>query len=102
MHAVLCQRDPDRVTDTVREQAPDSDGALDPAVLAISGFRDAEVNGIVPIRPFRVQPRDEQTVRFDHHLWIARLHREDELVVVKVAGNAGKLVRSRPSRAVSP
>ena len=44
MDAVLRERNPDRVADSVGEQAADPDGALDAAILAIAGLGDAEMN----------------------------------------------------------
>ncbi len=43
VHAVLSERDADGIADAVGQERADADGALDAAVLAVAGFRDAEV-----------------------------------------------------------
>ena len=58
------------------------------------GFGDAEVNRIIPVRPFLFQPRDEQAIALDHHLRVGRLHRELEVVEVVLARDAGKFQRA--------
>ena len=92
--AVLGERDADGVADAVVQQRADADGALDAAVLAVAGLGDAEVDRVIPVRAELVEPRDEQPVGVDHHLGVARLHREDELVVIHLAGDAGELERA--------
>ena len=91
MDAVLRQRNTNRVTNSVGEQAADSDGTLNATILAVASLGDTKMDRIVPIRSLSSQPRHEQTVCFDHDFRIAGLHRKDEVVVAKVASNAGKL-----------
>ena len=76
------------------KQRADADGALDAAVLAVARLGDAEVDRIIPIRAGLIKPRDEQPVGVDHHLRVARLHRENEIVVIELAGDAGELERA--------
>ena len=44
--------------------------------------------------PLLRESRHEQSVGFDHHLRVARFHREHEVVVAEVAGDAGELERA--------
>ena len=94
---VFGERDADRVADAIGKEAADADGAFDPAVLAVAGFGDAEMNRVVPATLGAIQfveARDEQAVGLDHHLRVRRLHRENDVVVVEFAGNAGKFQRA--------
>ena len=91
VHAVLGQRHTDRIADTIAEQRADADGALDTTVFAIAGFRDTEMDRIVPVRTFLIQTRNEKPVGLDHHLRVRCLHREHKVVVVQIARDAGKL-----------
>jgi len=91
VYAVLGERNANGVADTVIEEGTDADGALDAAVLAVAGLGDAEMDGVIPIGPQFIESGDEEAVSVDHHLRIAGLHREDECVVIHVAGDAGEL-----------
>ena len=82
MNRVLGERHTHGVPDAVRQQAPNADCAFDPSVLAVARFRDTEVNGVVPIWPELIQPGYQQPVSGDHHLRVARLHREHKCMVV--------------------
>ncbi len=73
------------------KEGADADGAFDAAILAVAGLCDAEVDGVIPIRAQFVQAGDQEAVGVDHHLRIAGLHREDEGVVIHLAGDAGEL-----------
>ena len=88
---ILGQGNADGVADPVVEERSDPDGGLDPAVLAISGFRHAEVDRVVPVPALLLQSHDEEAVGLDHDLGIGGLHREDDLVVIEIAGDADKL-----------
>ena len=76
------------------KQRADADRAFDPRVFAFAGFGHAEMNRIIPIRAFLAQPRDEQSVRVDHDLRVARFHRKDESVIIEIARDAGELERA--------
>ena len=89
--AVLGERDADGVADAVGQQRADADGALDAAVLAVAGLGDAEVERVIPVGPELEQARGEHAVGVDHHLGVARLHGEDEVVVAVLARDAGEL-----------
>src|SRR5207249_2543990 len=78
----------------VAQQRTDANGGLDAAVLAFAGFGDAQVDRVVPVRAFLFQPGDQEPVAFDHHLGVAGLHRELEVVEAVRAGNAGELQRA--------
>ena len=88
------EADADGVADAVGAERADPDGALDPAVLAVAGFSDAEVDGIIPIVTEFGETGDKKPVGLDHDLGIARLHRKDEVVVAAVAGDPGELERT--------
>ena len=61
------------------------------------GLRDAEVQRIIPVRAFLFQPVGQQAVGGDHHLRVARLHRENEVVVIRTPARCGQTpARSRP------
>ena len=92
--AVFGKRDADRVADAVIQKRADTDGALDAAILAIAGLGDAEVDGIIPIGAEFIQPGNEQPIGVDHHLGIAGLHREDEGVIIHLAGDSGEFQRA--------
>ena len=92
--AVLGERDADGVADAVGQQRADADGALDPAILAVARLGDAEVERVIPVGPELEQPRGEEPVGVDHHLGVARLHRENEIVVAVLAGDARELDRA--------
>ncbi len=49
---------------------------------------------VIPVGPLPRQPRGEQPIRLDHHFRVARLHRENELVKLQAARDAGKLQRA--------
>ena len=72
----------------------DADGALDASIFTIAGFRHAEMDRIIPIAPELIQMSHEQSVGLDHDLGIAGLHREEEVVIIVRAGDAGKLERT--------
>ena len=78
------------VANAIREQRTDADGALDAAVFTVTGLGDTEMNGVVPVGAELVEMRNEQTIRFDHDLRIAGLHREEEVVEAMRARNAGE------------
>ena len=94
MDRIFCQGDADGVADSIREEGADADGAFDPTVLAVAGFGDTEVDGVVPVRAFLIEPRDEQAVGLDHHFRIRCLHREHEIVIAVVTGDAGEFQRA--------
>ena len=91
MDAVLGERDADGVADAVGQERADADGALDAAVLAVAGLGDAEVERVVPVGAELEQAGGEHAVGVDHDLGVARFHREDEVVVAVLAGDAGEL-----------
>ena len=103
MNAVFGERDADGVANAIRQERADADRALDPGVFAFTGFGHAEMNRIIPIRTFFLQARDEQAIGVDHHLRVARLHREDEGVVIQVARDPGELERAfhHPERRIA-
>src|SRR5688572_21128711 len=41
-----------------------------------------------------IEAGDEQPISLDHHLRIARLHREDEVVITRITCDAGELQRT--------
>ena len=90
MHGILGERYADRIADAIGQQAADADCALDSSVIAVSGFGDSKMDRIIPVRPFGIEPCDEQAVGFDHDLWVRGLHREDEFVIIEFAGDAGE------------
>ena len=61
------------------------------------------MNRVIPIRSLFAQAGDEQTVGVDHYLRVARLHRENEGVVIQVARDAGEFERAfhHPERRVA-
>ena len=88
---ILGERNADRVAQAVAQQRADADGALDAAVLTVAGLGDAEVQRVIPVRPQLGQARGQQPVALDHHLRVAGLHRELEIVEVAIARDAGEL-----------
>ena len=76
MDAVLGEGNTHRVADAVIEERANADGALDPAILAVASLRDTEMQRIIPVGAFFLQPISQQAVGGDHHLGVARLHRE--------------------------
>ena len=63
MHAILRQRNANRVADSVSQQRANADRAFDPRIFAFAGFGHAEMQRIIPIRPFLIQSRDEKAIR---------------------------------------
>ncbi len=100
---IFRERNPDGVAQAVAQQRADADGALDAAVLALAGFRHSQMNRIIPARPQPVQARDQQAVTFNHHLGIARFHRELEIMKLIGARDAGEFQRAfhHPHRRVA-
>ena len=94
MHAVFGERDANGVANAVVEQRANADGGLDAAVFAVAGLGHAEMDRVIPVGAFFIQARDEQSIGLDHHLRVAGLHREDELVIIEFAGDAGELQRA--------
>src|SRR5579862_85475 len=92
--AVFGQRDADGVADAVGEQRADADGAFDAGVFTVSGFGYAEVDGVIPVGAFGRQAGGEESVGVDHHLRVARLHREDEGMKIHLARDTGELERA--------
>lgn len=88
---VFGEGDADGIADAVGEEGADADDGFDAAVFAIASFGDAEVDGVVPIGAFGIEASDEEAVGLDHDLWVRGLHGEDEVVVVVIASDAGKL-----------
>ena len=91
---IFRERNADGVTQSIAQERADADGALDATIFAFAGFGDAEVDRIIPVRPFLFQARDEQPVTLDHHLGVGRLHRELEVVEVVFARDVGELQRA--------
>src|SRR5206468_1860676 len=91
---IFRERNSNRITQPIAKQRPNSDGALDAAILALARFGYTQVNRIIPIRPELIEPRHQQAVTFDHHLRIARLHREHEIVITMLASDACELQRA--------
>src|SRR5438874_5054064 len=58
---------------------------------------------IIPICSFFTQSRDQQAIGRDHYFWVARLHREDECVIIESACNSGEFERAlhHPKRRVA-
>src|SRR5262249_34013023 len=71
---IFGERNPDGVTEAIAQKRANPDRALDWPILPFPGFSDAQVNGIIPVRPFLIEPSYEQPITTDHHLWVARLH----------------------------
>ena len=94
LRRIFRERNADGVAQAVAQQRADADGALDPAVFAFAGFGDAEVDRIIPVRAEFIQSRDQQAIALDHHLGIARLHREFEIMEIVLAADAGKFQRA--------
>ena len=61
--AVFRQRNADRVANSIRQERADADRALDPRVFAFAGFRHAEMNRVIPIRPFLLRAARRATDR---------------------------------------
>ena len=59
MDAVLRQRNPNGVPNSIGQQRSDTDRALNPRILTFTGFGHAKMNRIIPIRAFFIQSRDE-------------------------------------------
>ena len=91
MDRVLGEGYAHRVANAVGKQRSDADGGFDTAVLAVAGFRDTEVDGIIPVRALGIEAGDEQAVGLDHDLRVRGFHREHEIMVAVVAGDAGEL-----------
>jgi hypothetical protein len=87
LQAVFRERDADGVAEAVAQQRADAYGAFDAALFAFTGLSDAEVKGVVLVVAEFVQARDKQPVALDHHLGIARLHGEQEVVEGVLAGD---------------
>ena len=49
---------------------------------------------IIPVRPEFIQSRDQQPIGCDHDFWIARFHRENEIVIIQVARDPRELERA--------
>ena len=52
------------------------------------------MDGIIPVRTKRIEPRNEQAITFNHHLGIARLHRELEVVEIVFARDMREFQRA--------
>ena len=61
------------------------------------------MNRVIPIGPKFIEPGHQQPVTFDHHLRIARLHREDEIVVIVLARDTREFQRAldHPKRRIA-
>lgn len=88
---VFGEGDADGVADTVGEEGADADGGFDASVLAIACFGDSEVDGIIPIRAFSIEPCHEEAVGLDHDFGVGGFHGENEVVVIVFPGDAGEL-----------
>src|SRR6202012_665514 len=84
---VFRQGDADGVTDAIFQEGADADGRFDPPVFAISGFGDAEVQGVTGAEFFR-HIADQQAVGLDHDQRVAGFHAEDNIVITLTAGHA--------------
>ena len=94
MNAIFRQRNANRVANPIGQQRTDPDRALDARIFSFARFGHAEMNWIIPVRPFLIQPGDEQAVGVDHHLRVARLHRENERVIIEIARNPREFERA--------
>ena len=94
MNAILRQRNANRIPNSIRQQRPNPNRAFDPRVFAFARFGHAQMNRIIPIRPFLRQARHEQSVGIDHHFRIARFHREDERVIIEIARDPREFERA--------
>ncbi len=74
------------VAETLMQQRTDTDGALDAAVLGVSGLRDAEMKGIA--HPLLLQFAGKKTHRLDHHHRVGGLDRDHDVVEIHLAGDA--------------
>ena len=52
------------------------------------------MDGIIPVRAFLFQPGSQQAITLDHHLGVAGLHGEFEVVEFVLAGDAGEFERA--------
>src|SRR2546426_12155294 len=94
MNAVFGQRNADGVPDSIGQERADANRALDPRVLAFTGFGDTEMNRIIPILALLTQPRDEQPIGVDHYFGVARFHRKNEGVIIEVPRDTSELERA--------
>jgi len=91
------------VAQAVAQKGADANGALDAPILAFAGFGHAEVDGIIPVRPQFLQAGHQEAVALDHHLGVAGLHGEFEVVVIVPSRDAGEFQRAfHHAQRVSP
>ena len=90
MDGVLGEGNANRVANAVRQQRTDPDGGLDAAILAIACLGDPKVDRVIPVRSLDIEPSDEQAIGLDHDLGIRGLHRENEVVITLLTGEAGE------------
>ena len=89
--AVLGERNTNRVANSVRQQRTNANRALDPGVFPFARFGHPKVNRVIPVWAFFIQSRRQQPICRNHHLGIARFHREHECVVIQIACDPRKL-----------
>ena len=66
--AVLGERHPDGIAESVEEEGTDADGALDSTVFAVTGFGHAEMERVVHV--LLGHAFDEEAVGLDHDFGI--------------------------------
>ena len=91
MVTIFGEGDTDRVADPVGEERADPNSTLDATIFTITRFGDAEMNRIIPVGAFCIQPRHKQAVGGDHDLGVGGLHGKDHLVEIEITRNPGKL-----------
>ena len=94
MHAVLGQTHPDGIPDAIGQKRPDAHGTLDPSILAITRLGHTKMDRIIPIWSFGRQARGKKAVSGNHDLRIRGLHGKDEVMVILLPREPGKLQRT--------
>ena len=94
MNRILGQADSNRITHSVSQQGTNTDRALDATVFAVTGFGYPKVDGVIPVLTLFIKSSHQEAIGLDHDLRVARLHRENEVVIIVLSGNPGKLERA--------
>ncbi len=87
----LGERHPDGVTEPIGKQGCDPSGALDAAVITISGLRHPEMQRVMETLP--IHGVGHQAVRRQHHRSAGGLHGNHDVVKVEVIADAHEFHR---------
>ena len=85
---IFRQRNPDRITQPVRQQCTNPNGGFHPTIFPFTGFGHPQMQWIIPSQSILLGR--QETIGLYHDEWITRLHGKDKVVIIETATDIGK------------